>query len=278
MSIVLAGGIVGASILALLFIPAAYRLLRSGWHGRHRRPFGRGAIGRSRRLHPRRASNPGSSSMKPRILSALHVLLLAACTTVGPDYEAPESRSPTVSIPLRATRTAPSTPGVRADWWHAFGDPLLVDYVEQAVAGTPRPGPGARPCARGALPAQGRGLPLAAERDRGRLVPDLRDQRERRARQPGTRAYRRRDLRDLVRRELGDRRVRRSPTLGRGGGRSAPGGGGGAPRGPPVLGLRGRAELCELRGAQRRLELANENTSLQSGRSSWSSRSCAPAS
>jgi len=66
-------------------------------------------------------------------LLATAAVLAAGCTSVGPDYRAPE---PTIGASWRQTRESGLADGAPADgaWWHTFRDPLLNEVVEQALA------------------------------------------------------------------------------------------------------------------------------------------------
>lgn len=70
-----------------------------------------------------------------RIPAALALCLAgAACTAVGPDYSRPE-----VAVPEQF-HGAPSAEVARSEqdllaWWTRFGDPVLVDLVDRALAG-----------------------------------------------------------------------------------------------------------------------------------------------
>ena len=68
-----------------------------------------------------------------RGLAAAALLGIAGCTTVGPDFVAPEpAPPPDWSQPLGAGIEA--APGELAEWWRVFGDPVLDDLVTQAMA------------------------------------------------------------------------------------------------------------------------------------------------
>lgn len=71
--------------------------------------------------------------MKRIVAGMATALALSAC--IGPRPEAP---STTAVAPPPAWRTAlgPGTP-VRADWWAAFGDPVLTQLVNRALANSP---------------------------------------------------------------------------------------------------------------------------------------------
>jgi len=58
------------------------------------------------------------------------VLLLAGCTTVGPDYKRPEMPLP-AEFPAKAPEAGPS---VAADWWTLYGDSTLNELVASAHA------------------------------------------------------------------------------------------------------------------------------------------------
>ncbi|MEM8931741.1 MAG: efflux transporter outer membrane subunit, partial [Acidobacteriota bacterium] len=115
LAIVLAGGIVGGSILALVLIPAAYIVL-------HR---------------PRR-----SIGWKPaRALAVALAALFATGCVVGPDYVAPK---PTTAADFAATTEASvvaldradatSAPDPDAAWWQALGDATLTGLIDDALA------------------------------------------------------------------------------------------------------------------------------------------------
>jgi len=59
---------------------------------------------------------------------SLLVLLLAGCTTVGPDYKRPEMPLP-AEFPPKGPETGPA---VAADWWTLYGDPTLNELVASA--------------------------------------------------------------------------------------------------------------------------------------------------
>jgi len=63
---------------------------------------------------------------------ALAALLLAGCTTVGPDY-----RQPDVAVPAQYAREHNAnglSDSELANWWHQFGDPQLDSLVARAIA------------------------------------------------------------------------------------------------------------------------------------------------
>ncbi|WP_108812105.1 efflux transporter outer membrane subunit [Sphingorhabdus sp. Alg231-15] len=70
-------------------------------------------------------------------LLAITTALLASACTVGPDYTPPAALSS--PAPLGLVEQAPrsnATEVVRAEskWWEAFGDPMLTDLIDHAVA------------------------------------------------------------------------------------------------------------------------------------------------
>lgn len=90
-------------------------------------------------------------AMRPLSLCAISAatVLLAACTTVGPDYKQPDdaiAAKPEAAAPFegalssRQSSDAPSAHPFSQDplpphWWRLYNDPLLDRLVEQALAG-----------------------------------------------------------------------------------------------------------------------------------------------
>ncbi len=73
----------------------------------------------------------------------LAALLLASCTTVGPDFHTPASPSASAGYAMAGDPTA-ATPARLGDgetaagpWWKAFASPKLDALVDQALAGNP---------------------------------------------------------------------------------------------------------------------------------------------
>lgn len=66
-----------------------------------------------------------------RFLAVLAVLLVAACTKVGPDFETPEAK---VSSDWAENegKELPETPFKSDKWWEALGDPALNRLIDQA--------------------------------------------------------------------------------------------------------------------------------------------------
>ncbi len=63
------------------------------------------------------------------------ILLLAGCTTVGPDYKTPQTAATAAAA---ANWIEAVTPGrVERQWWQAMGDLVLAALVEQAIASAP---------------------------------------------------------------------------------------------------------------------------------------------
>jgi multidrug efflux system outer membrane protein len=61
-------------------------------------------------------------------LLPLLLLLLPACTTMGPDFTPPE-----VDAPGQYRRETPPTPHATLNWWELFRDPAIVDLVTLAL-------------------------------------------------------------------------------------------------------------------------------------------------
>ena len=68
-------------------------------------------------------------------------LVLAACTTVGPNYHLPEAavaKAPGANAPFLSA--AAQAPGIATGaplpdrWWHLYNDPVLDDLEAQALA------------------------------------------------------------------------------------------------------------------------------------------------
>jgi NodT family efflux transporter outer membrane factor (OMF) lipoprotein len=73
-----------------------------------------------------------------RFAAPLLILALAtsACTTVGPNYRAPEAAN--LSVPetyAGASGAAPDAPNQLSRWWERFDDPLLTRLIDEASAG-----------------------------------------------------------------------------------------------------------------------------------------------
>ena len=67
-------------------------------------------------------------------LAAAAALLLAACASVGPDYQRPALKLPTAFRELPGWAPAqPAAEGPKGEWWRGFHDPLL-DELEPLVA------------------------------------------------------------------------------------------------------------------------------------------------
>jgi NodT family efflux transporter outer membrane factor (OMF) lipoprotein len=64
--------------------------------------------------------------------STLLVLFAAACAAVGPDYEAPQRELPASWRQARTTGLADGAP-LEAEWWRTLNDPVLTELVEQAL-------------------------------------------------------------------------------------------------------------------------------------------------
>jgi multidrug efflux system outer membrane protein len=70
-----------------------------------------------------------------RFAAPFSMLLLAACTTVGPDYRAPAPAALSVPEAYRGAPAVPASAAELARWWERFDDPLLTRLVEEASAG-----------------------------------------------------------------------------------------------------------------------------------------------
>ncbi|WP_409267799.1 efflux transporter outer membrane subunit [Massilia sp. BHUDP2] len=77
-----------------------------------------------------------STATKALTLTAL--ALLAACTTVGPDYRVPQEaviKREAANAPLMGVREAPFTSDpLPADWWHLYQDPVLDRLIAKAFS------------------------------------------------------------------------------------------------------------------------------------------------
>lgn len=114
LAVVIAGGVAGATILALLWVPSAYRA--GAWLGeRFRR----------KRVDTEAVASPAIAQWVGPILLAS--LLLTGCS-VGPDHE-----EPTVAELPDSYRT-PAAQDVPVDWWNTFNDPVLTRLLRDAVA------------------------------------------------------------------------------------------------------------------------------------------------
>lgn len=75
-----------------------------------------------------------------RLLTALSVLGLAACVTVGPDYTAPQTGAPAGWNRLEPAATptvAAEATGDLSRWWLNLNDPLLSELIDQAMQASP---------------------------------------------------------------------------------------------------------------------------------------------
>ena len=81
--------------------------------------------------------------MMRAVVPGLAALMLAGCTTVGPDYHVPAAaavNAPAAKAPFReAGADGVAGTGVVADplpprWWHLYDDPVLDDLEQQALA------------------------------------------------------------------------------------------------------------------------------------------------
>lgn len=68
------------------------------------------------------------------LAAAASSLVIAACTTVGPDHQAPDARAFTANPIGGDARAASTADEPAADWWRALNDPTLDAFVERAFA------------------------------------------------------------------------------------------------------------------------------------------------
>ncbi|MCK9364022.1 MAG: efflux transporter outer membrane subunit [Syntrophales bacterium] len=70
------------------------------------------------------------------IVSALALLFLAGCATVGPNYVSPRTTLPTAwNTPLQGGITVSADPKELAAWWTTLNDPELSRLIDRAAAG-----------------------------------------------------------------------------------------------------------------------------------------------
>lgn len=75
------------------------------------------------------------TTLQPRTaLALLAATALAACTTLGPDFKAPDAAAP---ASFRATPAAISTSRLPEDWWTLLGDERLAALEHEALAASP---------------------------------------------------------------------------------------------------------------------------------------------
>ncbi|HEY9553229.1 efflux transporter outer membrane subunit [Allosphingosinicella sp.] len=67
-------------------------------------------------------------------IAALLAVPLSACTTVGPDYDAPGAGALNVPASYYSVEATPGSPEELARWWTRFNDPVLDRLVQQAVS------------------------------------------------------------------------------------------------------------------------------------------------
>lgn len=98
--------------------------------------YGYGYIQRYTRFSRSSARDAKDAHMK-KLVSAMAIaaLPLSACTTVGPNYRAPQSASLGVPDTYHSLAQPAPSPEQLATWWQRFGDPELDRLVDQAVTG-----------------------------------------------------------------------------------------------------------------------------------------------
>jgi NodT family efflux transporter outer membrane factor (OMF) lipoprotein len=87
-------------------------------------------------LRPGVAAGRAQDGLRSRTRPALWIgvmLAFAGCTTVGPDFVAPEATVPQQWLGRDAAISA-LQPAERIRWWEAFGDPVLRGLIETAYA------------------------------------------------------------------------------------------------------------------------------------------------
>lgn len=75
-------------------------------------------------------------SSRSALGAGVGLFLLSACTTVGPDYRAPDAEA--LAVPSSFHASGAGLEGERADlsrWWESFQDPLLTRLIDEATAG-----------------------------------------------------------------------------------------------------------------------------------------------
>jgi len=83
----------------------------------------------SRNVHPRRLARASAALLLLSFTTGL------ACTTVGPDYEAPARELPAAWHEPSESGLAPGTPELER-WWGQLGDPLLDELVAEVARGS----------------------------------------------------------------------------------------------------------------------------------------------
>lgn len=68
------------------------------------------------------------------LLVATSASALGACTTVGPNYQAPDASAPAQAPFVSAQSPAFTGDEPPGEWWRLYGDPVLDDLVAQALA------------------------------------------------------------------------------------------------------------------------------------------------
>jgi NodT family efflux transporter outer membrane factor (OMF) lipoprotein len=97
----------------------------------------------------RKSFGRGGAGLNAPVRAALLLVGLAGglggCKAVGPDYQAPELRTPRAWASAMSGGLSPGGTGLAADgaggeqarWWSLLQDPVLVSLVERVVAGNP---------------------------------------------------------------------------------------------------------------------------------------------
>src|SRR3546814_11371505 len=81
------------------------------------------------------APNGMASEMNKLVsIAALLAVPLSACTTVGPDYDAPGAGALNVPASYYSVEATPGSPEELARWWTRLNDPVLDRQVQPAVS------------------------------------------------------------------------------------------------------------------------------------------------
>lgn len=80
-------------------------------------------------------ANGRDKMIRPTVL-ALSALILASCAPVGPDYHKPQTEAPADWTQARgASATTQPAAADYARWWRLFNDPVLTDLIAKAIEG-----------------------------------------------------------------------------------------------------------------------------------------------
>lgn len=81
--------------------------------------------------------NKGTELIYAAVILGACLVGLAGCTTVGPDYQPPQTSAPTnwSSALSGGLSGAAADTNLLEQWWTVFNDPILSDLIERARAG-----------------------------------------------------------------------------------------------------------------------------------------------